>query len=95
MEYTYTTTEAMDAALEYEAAKQNKTAEELFSIIVTADMGTLVRGYEASAKEELKTIYDKVAGKDRTDIDAILDKYKPKKPEPEPVVEPEPVPEPI
>ena len=82
MEYTYITTEAEDAALEYEAAKQNKTAEELFSIIVTADMGTLVRGYEASAKEDLKATYDKVEGKDKTDIDKILDKYKPKKEEP-------------
>jgi len=82
MEYTYITTAAMDAALEYEAAKQNKTAEELFSIIVTADMGTLVRGYEASAKEDLKATYDKVEGKDKTDIDKILDKYKPKKEEP-------------
>ena len=84
MEYTYITTEAMDAALEYEAAKQGKTAPELFHIIVTADMGTLVRGYEASAKEELKATYDKIKDKDKEDIDKILDKYKPKKEEPVP-----------
>jgi len=91
MEYTYTTTEAMDAALEYEAAKQGKTAEELFHIIVTADMGTLVRGYQASAKEDLKAVYDKIKDKDKADIDKILDKYKEKKPKPEPI-EPEPIP---
>ena len=84
MEYTYITTEAMDAALEYEAAKQNKTAEELFNIIVTADMGTLTRGYEASQKEDLKAVYDKIKDKDKEDIDKILDKYKPKKEEPVP-----------
>jgi len=83
MEYTYTTTEAMEAALAYEAAKQGKTAPELFHIIVTADMGTLVRGYQASQKEDLKATYDKIKDKDKEDIDAILDKYKPPKPKKE------------
>ena len=86
MEYTYTTTESEDKALDSGAKRQGKTAEELFNVIVTADMGTLTRGYEASAKEELKATYDKIKDKDKEDIDKILDKYKP--PKKEPVVEP-------
>jgi len=91
MEYTYITTEAEDKALDSGAKRQGKTAGELFHIIVSADLGTLVRNEEGHATEELKAVYDKIKDKDKEDIDAILDKYKEKKPKPEPI-EPEPIP---
>uniref|UniRef100_A0A6M3INF6 Uncharacterized protein n=1 Tax=viral metagenome TaxID=1070528 RepID=A0A6M3INF6_9ZZZZ len=84
MEYTYITTEAEDKALGSGAKRQGKTAGELFHIIVSADLGTLVRNEEGHAKEELKAVYDKIKDKDKEDIDKILDKYKPKKEEPVP-----------
>ena len=83
MEYTYITTEAEDAALDSGAKRQGKTAGELFHIIVSADLGTLVRNEEGHATEELKATYDKIKDKDKEDIDAILDKYKPPKPKKE------------
>ena len=76
MEYTYITTESEDKALDSGAKRQGKTAGELFHIIVTADMGTLVRNEEGHATEELKATYDKIKDKDKADIDKILDKYK-------------------
>ena len=78
MEYTYTTTPEMDAALTAESANQGNTPEELFNIIVTADMGTLVRNYG----DKKKNLYDKTDAKDKAVIDKILDKYKPKKEDP-------------
>jgi len=72
MEYTYMTTPEMDAALTAEAGQQDITAEELFNIIITADMGTLVRNHG----DKKKNLYDKADAKDKSDIDAILEKYK-------------------
>ncbi len=78
MEYTYTTTKEMDAALAAESKNQKTTAEALFNTIITADMGTLVSNHASRAKEDLKTLYDLIKDKDKEDIDKILDKYKPK-----------------
>ncbi len=76
MEYTYTTTKEMDEALAEEATNQNTTPEALFNIIVTADMGTLVRNRQDQVKSEMADAYLLADDKDKKTIDDIVKKVK-------------------
>jgi hypothetical protein len=89
MEYKYTTTPEMDEALSAEAEKQGKTAEQLFTEIITADMGTLTRSYEATKKDQVYEAY-KADPESKVKIDASILAAKPVKEEPikaEPIIE--------
>jgi len=81
MEYKYATTDEMDDALATEAEKQGKTAEELFNIIVTADMGTLTRNHEAIKKDQVFEAY-KQNSASKASIDEVILSSKPVKIEP-------------
>jgi hypothetical protein len=81
MIYAYTTTEEMDNALTAEAEKQGKTAEQLFTEIITADMGTLTRNYEATKKDQVYEAY-KADPESKVKIDASILAAKPIKAEP-------------
>jgi hypothetical protein len=81
MDYEYTTTSEMDEALSAEAEKQGKTAEHLFAEIITADMGTLTRNYEATKKDQVYEAY-KADPESKVKIDASILAAKPIKAEP-------------
>lgn len=76
MRYTYDTTKEMDEALAYNAGKNGQTAAELFAVIVTADMGTLVRNFESVAKERIYETYKKADETDKATINAIAAKVE-------------------
>jgi hypothetical protein len=79
--YTYKPTDEVQEALDAEAEKQKITAEELFNIIVTADMGTLTRNYEATKKDQVYEAY-KADPESKVKIDASILAAKPIKAEP-------------
>ena len=53
MERIFVTTNDQDLDLEFEAKRQGKTAQELFELIINADLGTLARNLEGIKKDAI------------------------------------------